>query len=61
MFIMAGARGHGMEDDSAVVKVFQALSGIPLPEKRRVTKPRTAAKRAAAKRKPGKKSAKRRG
>jgi hypothetical protein len=57
---MAGARGHGMEDDSAVVKVFQALSGIPLPEKRRTSKPRPAAKRAAAARKPRKKTAKRR-
>jgi 3-hydroxyisobutyrate dehydrogenase len=42
MFIMAGAHGHGPEDDSAVVKVFQTLSGIPLPEKRRVSKPRAA-------------------
>jgi 3-hydroxyisobutyrate dehydrogenase len=44
MFLMAGATGHGYEDDSAVVKVFQALSGIPLPEKkRRAAKPRTRA------------------
>ena len=60
MFIMAGARGHGMEDDSAVVKIFQALAGIPLPEKRRAPKARPAAKRAAAARKPRKKAAKRR-
>ena len=31
LFLMAGAAGHGGEDDSAVVKVFQALTGIPLP------------------------------
>ena len=60
LFIMAGAHGHGMEDDSAVVKVFQALSGIPLPEKRRAPRARPAAKRAAAARKPRKKAAKRR-
>jgi len=35
MFLMAGAHGLGGEDDSAVVKVFQAISGIPLPEKKR--------------------------
>jgi 3-hydroxyisobutyrate dehydrogenase len=41
MFLMASAAGHGLEDDSAVVKVFQALSGIPLPEKKkRIAKPR---------------------
>jgi 3-hydroxyisobutyrate dehydrogenase len=34
MFLMAGAAGFGQEDDSAVVKVFQQLSGIPLPAKR---------------------------
>ncbi len=34
MFLMAGAAGFGGEDDSAVVKVFQNLSGIPLPTKR---------------------------
>jgi 3-hydroxyisobutyrate dehydrogenase len=34
MFIMAGAAGLGNEDDSSVVKVFQQLSGIPLPAKR---------------------------
>jgi L-threonate 2-dehydrogenase len=35
LFLMAGAHGLGGEDDSAVVKVFQTLSGIPLPEKKR--------------------------
>jgi putative dehydrogenase len=40
MFLMAGAHGHGLEDDSAVVKVFQAISGIPLPEKKRAPRPR---------------------
>ena len=34
MYLMAGAAGYGLEDDSAVVKVFQHLSGIPLPAKR---------------------------
>jgi hypothetical protein len=34
MFLMAGAAGFGHEDDSAVVKVFQQISGIPLPAKR---------------------------
>jgi 3-hydroxyisobutyrate dehydrogenase len=34
MFLMAGAAGFGQEDDSAVVKVFQQVSGIPLPAKR---------------------------
>jgi 3-hydroxyisobutyrate dehydrogenase len=51
MFIMAGAHGHGLEDDSAVVKVFQALSGIPLPEKRRTGQRKAPARRPAAKRK----------
>lgn len=32
MFLMAGAHGLGGEDDSAVVKVFQTLSGIELPK-----------------------------
>jgi 3-hydroxyisobutyrate dehydrogenase len=41
LFIMAGAHGHGLEDDSAVVKVFQTLSGISLPEKRTARKPAT--------------------
>ena len=45
MFLMAGAHGHGQEDDAAVVKVFQAVSGIPLPEKRRATRPRTSSRR----------------
>jgi 3-hydroxyisobutyrate dehydrogenase len=58
LFVMAGAHGHGMEDDSAVVKVFQALSGIPLPEKRRTAKARPA-RRAAAASKPRKRAAKR--
>ena len=40
MFLMAGAHGHGLEDDSAVVKVFQAITGIPLPEKKRTAPPR---------------------
>jgi len=35
MFLMAGAHGLGGEDDSAVIKVFQTLSGIALPEKKR--------------------------
>ncbi|HTT36435.1 MAG TPA: L-threonate dehydrogenase [Burkholderiales bacterium] len=39
MFLMAGAAGHGSEDDTAVVKVFQHLSGIALPAKRPRTKP----------------------
>jgi hypothetical protein len=42
------------------VKVYQALSGIPLPEKRRVARPRPAAKRAAPALKARKKAAKRR-
>ena len=45
MFLMAGAHGHGQEDDAAVVQVFQAVSGIPLPEKRRATRPRTSSRR----------------
>jgi hypothetical protein len=28
---MAAAHGLGAEDDSAVIKVFQALAGIDLP------------------------------
>jgi L-threonate 2-dehydrogenase len=31
LYLAAAAQGHGMEDDSAVVKVFQALTGIELP------------------------------
>ncbi len=34
LFTMAAARGHGLEDDAAVIKVFQALTGIALPEKK---------------------------
>lgn len=34
LFLSAAAAGHGGEDDSAVIKVFQALSGIALPEKK---------------------------
>ena len=49
MYLMAGAAGHGMEDDSAVVKVFQTLSGIPLPAKRARAKPAAPAQRIAAK------------
>jgi L-threonate 2-dehydrogenase len=30
-FLAAAAAGHGAEDDAAVVKVYQALSGIDLP------------------------------
>lgn len=37
MFLAAAASGHGGEDDSAVIKVFQALSGIKLPEKKEST------------------------
>ena len=39
LFLMAGAAGLGPEDDSAVVKVFQQLSGIPLPTKRARARP----------------------
>jgi len=46
MFLMAGAAGFGQEDDSAVVKVYQQLSGITLPTKR--TRARPSARRAAA-------------
>jgi 3-hydroxyisobutyrate dehydrogenase len=31
LFLMAGAAGHGGEDDSAVIKVYQELTGIHLP------------------------------
>src|SRR4051794_12874746 len=52
MFLMAGAAGFGQEDDSAVVKVFQQLSGIPLPTKRTRARPtRRAAATRARKRK----------
>jgi 3-hydroxyisobutyrate dehydrogenase len=43
MFLMAGAAGFGREDDSAVVKVFQQLSGIPLPAKKARAAKKTAA------------------
>jgi 3-hydroxyisobutyrate dehydrogenase len=33
LYLAAAAHGHGLEDDSAVVKVFQALTGIELPHK----------------------------
>jgi len=39
MFLMAGAAGFGQEDDSAVVKVYQQLSGITLPTKRTRARP----------------------
>jgi putative dehydrogenase len=61
MYLMAGAAGHGTEDDSAVVKVFQTLSGIPLPAKRARARPTATRRRAPAKpvaRKPAKKVAK---
>ncbi len=31
LYLAAAAQGHGMEDDSAVVKVFAALTGLELP------------------------------
>jgi 3-hydroxyisobutyrate dehydrogenase len=31
MFLATSAHGHGGEDDSAVIKMFQALTGIELP------------------------------
>jgi len=34
LYLAAAAQGHGYEDDSAVVKVFQALTGIELPVKK---------------------------
>jgi 3-hydroxyisobutyrate dehydrogenase len=33
LYLAAAAHGHGLEDDAAVVKVFQALTGIELPQK----------------------------
>ncbi len=33
LYLAAAAQGHGYEDDSAVVKVFAALTGIELPKK----------------------------
>jgi 3-hydroxyisobutyrate dehydrogenase-like beta-hydroxyacid dehydrogenase len=35
LFLAAGAAGHGPEDDAAVIKVFQALTGIALPHKKK--------------------------
>jgi len=32
MYLATSAAGHGGEDDSAVIKMFQALTGIPLPK-----------------------------
>ncbi len=32
MFLATSAAGHGAEDDSSVIKMFQALTGIPLPK-----------------------------
>ncbi len=34
MFLAAAGAGFGYEDDSAVVKVYQAMSGIKLPQKK---------------------------
>ena len=34
MYLAAAAHGHGLEDDSAVIKMFAALTGIALPEKK---------------------------
>ena len=31
-FLAASAGGHGRENDSAVIKVFQKLTGIDLPD-----------------------------
>ena len=33
LYLAAAAQGHGYEDDSAVIKVFAALTGIELPKK----------------------------
>jgi putative dehydrogenase len=54
MFLMAGAAGFGHEDDSAVVKVFQQISGIPLPAKR--VRARSAGRRKTAARSAKRKS-----
>jgi putative dehydrogenase len=51
MYLMAAAAGHGFEDDSAVVKVFQTLSGIPLPAKRTRVKTGAKPRRAPVKKK----------
>jgi 3-hydroxyisobutyrate dehydrogenase len=32
LFTMAAAHGHGGEDDAAVIKVFETLAGIRLPD-----------------------------
>jgi 3-hydroxyisobutyrate dehydrogenase len=32
MFLATSAHGHGAEDDSSVIKMFQALTGIELPK-----------------------------
>jgi len=56
LYVMAGAAGYGLEDDSAVVKVFQHLSGIPLPAKRMRARPTATRRRTSvAKRKRKKK------
>jgi len=34
MFVAASAAGHGGEDDSAVIKAYAMLTGIPLPAKK---------------------------
>ena len=34
MYLAAAAHGHGLEDDAAVIKMFAALTGIALPEKK---------------------------
>jgi 3-hydroxyisobutyrate dehydrogenase len=39
MFLGAAGAGLGYEDDSAVVKVYQALSGIKLPGKKKAKRP----------------------
>ena len=44
MFLGAAGAGLGYEDDSAVVKVYQALSGIELPGKKQVRGKRQRAK-----------------
>ena len=39
MFLATSAHGHGGEDDSAVIKMFQALTGIELPSPARPVSP----------------------
>jgi putative dehydrogenase len=34
LYLAAGASGLGLEDDAAVIKVFQMLSGIELPKEK---------------------------